>query len=148
MHHEYYSYSKIKHPTMVLRISYTYRFLIKIFYLVLLATVSSHSFAAQPVEIKDTIKHEKVIQSATKNKLAKRSLKLTILGYISMMIPVIGIIGPFLIVGGIITAIMALNQISKTHQSGKTLAIISLVLGGIYMTLLVAALFILLSIFA
>ena len=108
----------------------------------------NYTFAAQPLPLKDTIKHEKIIRPIPKNKLAKRSLRLTVLGYLSLLIPVLGVVSPFFIVAGIITAILALTQISKTHESGKELAIISLVFGGLYIILILAILIAIISLFA
>lgn len=119
-----------------------------ILFIVFSTAMLNYTFAAQPLQLMDSIKHEKIIRPIPKNKLAKRSLRLTALGYLTLMIPVLGIASPFFIIGGIVSAIIALTQISKTHESGKELAIISLVFGGLYIVVIVAVLVAILSLFA
>ena len=82
-----------------------------------------------------------------KNKLAKWSLILTGLGFLSVYIPFLVMLSPYLMAGGMVCGIIALSQIKKSREKGKGLAIASLVVGGVYLIIAMVAIAILLSIF-
>lgn len=82
-----------------------------------------------------------------KNKLAKWSLILTAAGFLSIYIPFLVMLSPYLMAGGMVCGIIALSQIKKSREKGKGLAIASLVVGGVYLIIAMVAIAILLSIF-
>ena len=86
-------------------------------------------------------------QKEKPNKLALWSLILAGGGFLLTFIPYISILSPFMLVGGIVTGIMALGQIKKKKQKGTGLAIASIIIGGVAILAGIAAVLILLSIF-
>jgi hypothetical protein len=81
------------------------------------------------------------------NKLAKWSLILAGSGFLTAIIPYLGILSPYLILGGIVCGIIALGQIKKRKEKGSGLAITSLVIGGVSVIAAIVAIVVLLSIF-
>lgn len=81
------------------------------------------------------------------NKLAVWSLILAGAGLILLYIPYISVLAPYLLVGGVVTGIIALNQSKKRNQKGKGLAIASLIIGGVSILLIIAALIYILTLF-
>lgn len=106
-------------------------------------------FAAKPI-IVSTEKHQKIKKDdpPKKNKLAKWSLILSAAGFLSIYIPYLVMLAPYLMAGGIVCGIIALSQIKKSGEKGKGLAIASLIMGGVYLIIAIVAIAILLSIFS
>lgn len=86
-------------------------------------------------------------ESKRKNKLAFWSIIMSSSGFLFLMVPILSILSPFLLVGGIVTGIMALGQIKNNKQKGKGLAIASLIVGGVSIAVIITAVIFLLTIF-
>lgn len=121
------------------------------FLLVILLFFSS----SQPLEAsipvnKDTLKYSTYPPKEDppkKNKLAVWSLILAGGGFLLTFVPYFSILSPFMLVGGIVTGILALGQIKRKKQKGTGLAIAALIIGGVSIIAAILAVLILLSIF-
>jgi hypothetical protein len=82
-----------------------------------------------------------------KNKLAQWSLILAAGGFLLTFVPVVSILSPFMLVGGVVTGFIALGQIRKSRQKGSGLAIAGLIIGGVSILIAFAAFVVLLSLF-
>lgn len=124
----------------------TYRFL----FLILLFLTSSHPcFPSYPVQ-HDTLAPKTIKlkeDPPKKNKLAVWSFVLAVSGFLLLFLPYSSILSPYLIVGGLVTSIFALDQIKRKKQKGKGLAIAALIIGGISIIAIITAIIVLLSIF-
>lgn len=82
-----------------------------------------------------------------KNKLALWSFILSAAGFAFMLFPYLSIASPYLFVGGIVTGILALSKIKKNKERGKGLAIAGLIIGGVSILAIMAAVLLLLALF-
>jgi hypothetical protein len=107
------------------------------------------AYAAKPIfpsSIQKS-KRDKKENPPKTNTLAKWSLILSAIGFLSIFIPYVNFISIYLIVGGIVCGIIALGQIKKRKEKGSGLAITSLVVGGVTVIGAIVAIAVLLSIF-
>jgi hypothetical protein len=72
---------------------------------------------------------ESTTQTIQRNTLATVSFALGLIGF--LLIPFIGLVGVACAIAAIACGIIALNQIKRTGQSGRGLAIAGIVLGGL-----------------
>ncbi|MFN5641316.1 MAG: DUF4190 domain-containing protein [Sphingobacteriales bacterium] len=82
-----------------------------------------------------------------KNRLALWSFILSGAGFLFLLFPYLSIASPYLLVGGVVTGIMALSQIKKNKQKGKGLAIGGLIIGGVSIVAIITAIIFFLTIF-
>lgn len=82
-----------------------------------------------------------------RNKLASWSLVLAAGGFLFAFLPFVSTLSPFMLVGSIVTGIIALGQIRKNKQKGSGLAIAGLIISGVSILAAFAVLLVLLSIF-
>ena len=112
-------------------------FRFRILFIFLLFISSTFSVEASSVNAIDSTKFEKTERTQdppkTKknNKLAKWSLIMSGAGFLFTFLPIISVLSPFLLVGGVVTGIISLGQIKKRKQKGSGLAIAGLIIGGV-----------------
>lgn len=111
-------------------------------------SLATHTIAAYPQPIKsEQVEAHKRVDPPKKNKLALWSLLLSAGGLVLMLFPYLSIASPYLLVGGVVSGILALSKIKKTKEKGKGLAIAGLIIGGVSILAIIAAVAVLLSIF-
>jgi phosphohistidine swiveling domain-containing protein len=109
----------------------TLRFLFVLFLFSSAAFIQPANAAKTIIPVKEKKEIVKKIDAPQTNKLAKLSAILTVSGTLISFLPVIGIAGPFLVVGGFVFAFRALKQIRRTEEKGKELAVASLIVSGL-----------------
>ncbi len=125
----------------MMKLTRTYWILVLLFF----QGLAFETYAAHPqplpIEQAATIKED----PPKKNKLALWSLILSGSGFLFLLLPIVSILSPYLFVGGVVTGIIALSKMSKTREKGKGLAIAGLIIGGVSILAIMAAVLLLLT---